>query len=192
MSVVALATYVMTAEMSGNRPFSYEEHLSRILFVAALVVGMFVVAAAGVGSFDADLRPKLHTFWRSRPIPPNLWFWTKLLTGLVLVTAGVYLPVGYGVLTSDKSLYRGFFAVAVPFHLLGFSSAVVAICMLRQPIYAAILSIGASASVALLVEEKVPTDGWKAACIATLVVLNVAIAWAAVRWNIGVGRSRAR
>jgi len=36
---------------------------------------------------------KLGNFWRSRPINPDLWFWAKYATGLLILLGVLYLPV---------------------------------------------------------------------------------------------------
>ena len=49
------------------------------------VVAMLWAIVVGSGLYSADLSPGLGTFWRSRPISPDLWFWTKFLVGLAAV-----------------------------------------------------------------------------------------------------------
>ena len=48
-------------------------------------VGFLWSALVGVGVFSAELEPGLQQFWRTRPIPPATWFWTKFLVGLAAV-----------------------------------------------------------------------------------------------------------
>ena len=56
------------------------------VFFGAMCYGGFIITlVAGIGVFDRDLSPPLNEFWRSRPIHPDLWYWIKYLTGLVLI-----------------------------------------------------------------------------------------------------------
>ena len=41
----------------------------------------------GAGIFGAELQPGLADFWRSRPVSPSLWFWTKFTVGLIATLA---------------------------------------------------------------------------------------------------------
>ena len=55
------------------------------------VIGAFVAVVVGVGAFAGELQPGISAFWRSRPIEPSAWFWTKFLTGaaaLLLILEG--------------------------------------------------------------------------------------------------------
>ena len=49
-----------------------------ILLVMCADLGFFIVIVAGIGVLLDDLKPGLHTFWRSRPINPDLWFWAEI------------------------------------------------------------------------------------------------------------------
>ncbi len=40
-------------------------------------IGLLVALVVGIGMILTDVSPPLNTFWRSRPINPDLWFWTK-------------------------------------------------------------------------------------------------------------------
>lgn len=54
---------------------------------SAFIVAMLWAIVVGSGLFSADLGAGLGAFWRSRPISPSLWFWTKFLVGLAAVVA---------------------------------------------------------------------------------------------------------
>lgn len=51
-----------------------------LIFTA--MIAFLAAAVAGVGLFMEDLRPGVHAFWRSRPIPIDHWFWLKYVGGL--------------------------------------------------------------------------------------------------------------
>jgi hypothetical protein len=112
-------------------------------------IGFLVVLIVGVGVFDQDLSPKLHTFWRSRPIDPDQWYWTKYVAGLVVLAVALLLPVGISSMLSWAWHPRG----ELPFQLehlamvacvywAVYALAASTICLIRVTIYAAILSGG--------------------------------------------------
>jgi len=126
--------------------------VATMVVVIWTILGSFVAIVAGVGLFMDDLKPGLHAFWRSRPVNVDHWFWVKVAAGgaftLALlavpgVLGGVYLQA-----TSPPIELQN-----VPSHLvLGlvihfgmFAAAVAAITLVRQPIYSAILALGAAA-----------------------------------------------
>src|SRR5262249_16839356 len=47
-----------------------------------IVVSFFIALVLGIGVCHADMEPQLNTFWRTRPVNPSAWFWTKFATGL--------------------------------------------------------------------------------------------------------------
>lgn len=110
-------------------------------FLAAVV--------AGVGLFLEDLRPGVSAFWRSRPIPPDRWFWLKYGGGLACLIAvfgggqAIGLLVGWetGGLDLDRSYFAVYAQAALGFWVV-YSCAACATCLVRQPIYAAILGVG--------------------------------------------------
>jgi ABC-type transport system involved in multi-copper enzyme maturation permease subunit len=59
-------------------------HLPATIVPLAMLWGPIIAAAL----FAPELQPGLESFWRSRPIAPRSWFWTKFLTGLA-VTLGI-------------------------------------------------------------------------------------------------------
>jgi ABC-type transport system involved in multi-copper enzyme maturation permease subunit len=124
----------------------YAEHESRyvgLLESITLVIGFMVATAVGIGVFDRDLGPKINEFWRSRPIHPDLWFWTKYLTGLGVLFVVLYLPL----LAGGGTLAGPFVSIGADerqmlyFHVAIYAAALAGICLVRQPIYAAILGI---------------------------------------------------
>ena len=57
------------------------------LSVTAIFTGFSYVVGivAGIGLTTAELEPRLYTFWRSRPIDIDRWFWTKCGMGFLLM-----------------------------------------------------------------------------------------------------------
>jgi hypothetical protein len=110
----------------------------------SVFLGFFVALVAGIGVCLNDVSPSINTFWRSRPIPPDLWFWVKFVTGLLVVLTSIYLPIGVLMAFHVTALANWNFPDAYLFpavHLAVFSAAVAMTCLVRQAVYAAILSI---------------------------------------------------
>jgi hypothetical protein len=125
--------------------------------------GMVVAMIVGIGVFLHDTGPGLNTFWRSRPIRPNLWFWTKFTSGLAIALAAIYgpivlfavlfaLPGSFIFVTSPdielanavNLLRESFDPVILVFPTITiatFAAAAAMTCLVRNAVYAAILSI---------------------------------------------------
>ena len=125
---------------------------------ATVTVGILVALVAGIGTMLYDTNPKLNTFWRSRPINPDLWFWTKFVTGLVVIFSTLYIPVLLFALAVDGPEYVTtllsdresmlFPAITVGLYI----AAVTMTALVRHAVYAAILSIAILYLGPLLVE----------------------------------------
>jgi ABC-type transport system involved in multi-copper enzyme maturation permease subunit len=97
------------------------------------------VVAAGI--FGAELQPGLANFWRSRPISPSGWFWTKFTIGLV---ATLTVLDGVTIAVSWNSPYAGgasrmswtYVACMPLLHALFYALTVFAVCSLRRPVLA--------------------------------------------------------
>lgn len=110
----------------------------------SVFLGFFVALVTGIGVCVNDVSPSANTFWRSRPIQPDLWFWTKFVTGLLVVMASIYLPIGLLAAFHVPILQNWNFpdAYMIPvIHVAVFSAAVAMTCLVRHAVYAAILSI---------------------------------------------------
>jgi hypothetical protein len=117
-------------------------HMPHSMFVVAMLWAVVV----GSGLYSADLSTGLGAFWRSRPISPDLWFWTKFVVGLAAV---VGVLDGVTILASWKSpraemttgmswAYVGCFPII---HALMYVLAVLGTCWLRRPVIGGILAI---------------------------------------------------
>ncbi|MDA0832382.1 MAG: hypothetical protein O2955_08450 [Planctomycetota bacterium] len=112
----------------------------------------------GVGSFVHELDPKLHTFWRSRPISPAAWFWLKFAAGFFVLA--VLYDVPYALLSWSRIIHPFWrsaesnlpiLEVCFPIllHLLVYSIAVLAACVIRHSVYATILALCAVLAILL-------------------------------------------
>jgi len=69
------------------------DQLTMLLAGIIVSIGFLVALIVGIGVCLYDVEPRLSTFWRSRPINPNTWFWSKYLTGLFVLLAALYVPL---------------------------------------------------------------------------------------------------
>jgi hypothetical protein len=144
LAVVAVIFVVEFPEMM-NEDYG---RLLEFFAVVSFMVGLAVAIIVGIGVFLYDVGPGLNTFWRSRPINANVWFWTKFLSGLAIILAAIYGPIVL------LALPRVNF-VALPSAVFGegelllfpaitvavFAAAAAMTCLVRNAVYAAILSI---------------------------------------------------
>ena len=114
---------------------------------ASIMGGMLMALIVGVGVQFYDIVPQLNTFWRSRPINTDLWFWTKFLSGLAILLAAIYGPlIAFSMLGDDSGLAHATHPdmIAMSALLIAlFASAVAMTSLVRHAVYAAILSIAA-------------------------------------------------
>ncbi len=114
---------------------------------ASIMVGMLMALIVGVGVQFYDIVPQLNALWRSRPINVDLWFWTKFLSGLAILLAAIYGPlIAFSLLGDDSGLAHATHPdmIAMSTLLIAlFAAAVAMTSLVRQALYAAILSMAA-------------------------------------------------
>lgn len=110
-----------------------------ILFIGGFALAVLI----GVGAVIGDVQPGVNTFWRSRPISPHAWYWTKYIVGLVTMLLAVAIPELL-IAGSQHSFITETRGVAWWWLVWNctFSFALTATCLVRQPGYAAILAVG--------------------------------------------------
>lgn len=172
-----------------------------------VVIGFIVAIVVGVGVCLHDSSPGLGTFWRSRPIQVDMWFWTKFFTGLAILAAAFYVPqlVAMFAFHRDPMNYilRDEVLAAQISVFAVFAAAVMMTCMIRQAVYSAILSMGVVYGGAWIgvvlwyfagrvgwvdLPKGWPHSGGPASMILGLLLCFVAstlIAWLAVRYDWG-------
>jgi hypothetical protein len=142
VSIVAF-TLVADAFINGGTQLMLGMVYSRV----AIVFGFFVAMIVGIGVCLYDVGPQLNTFWRTRPINPDVWFWCKYSTGLAIVLAAIYAPILMLAALGDDSINVGTNhpeALAIVIGQIAiFAAAVAMTCLVRHAVYAAILSIAA-------------------------------------------------
>ena len=125
------------------------------LFVIFVFFGGFVLSLLlGVVAFAGDLEPKVNTFWRSRPISPSLWFWSKYLIALGSLVLAIMLPVlvCFWLLSlfGTRADFQSSESLVILFVVLGwlgiFSAGVVSTCIIRRPLHAGLLAFALAAA----------------------------------------------
>ena len=110
------------------------------------IVGMLWPVVVGSGLYSADLGSGLGAFWRSRPISPDLWFWTKFVVGLAAVVGlldGVTMLVSWKAPRAENpTLLSWAYVGCMPIiHALMYALAVLGTCWFRRPVIGGILAI---------------------------------------------------
>ncbi len=204
VGVVALLAVGESSELNyAWRPDQFAEMVAGV----SVVVGFFVAIVVGIGVCLGDVEPGMNTFWRSRPIDADLWFWTKYLTGLLVLLSAMYGPllVTLFALHPDPGdeFFRHNFAIMPVAHIAIFAAAVMTTCLVRHAVYAAILSmavvyLGTLAGVGLWflagllhlaplnsVHWWEPTEAQVAFGMALSFITSTIIAWLATRYDWG-------
>jgi len=119
--------------------------------VTALPGSLYIVAmlwpvVVGSGLYSADLGSGLGAFWRTRPISPDLWFWTKFVVGLAAVVGvldGVTMLVSWKAPRAEMTTLTSWAYVGcMPIiHALMYALAVLGTCWFRRPVIGGILAI---------------------------------------------------
>ncbi len=150
---VAFVLLVVTSVDSARRLDLWRQLMPVFLMLATAAVSLMI----GAVGFTNDLQPKLHTFWRSRPIAPTQWFWLRYGAGYAAIALFFLSPVT--VLSAGTALeFREVWLLAfLPLmSLVVYSLGVFCACTVRQPVYAVILA-ACGAMVILLVPEVFPS-----------------------------------
>jgi hypothetical protein len=125
---------------------SRPERFASVLAAVMSALGSCIALVVGIGVCLNDVSPQLSTFWKSRPINPDMYFWCKFVTGLIVLLAALYGPlvVLVWVLLPNPAwfLFNPDTLIILPLHASLFAAAVAMICLVRHAVYAAILSIG--------------------------------------------------
>jgi ABC-type transport system involved in multi-copper enzyme maturation permease subunit len=200
--VIAIVAPIVSSAIEDMAATEFYETWQMTAVSAWLMAGIFTCVVAGIGLFYDDLRPELYTFWRSRPINIDSWFWTKLLMGLPitvgvlaaapLVTVGIISWVATGL---PKPLGEPSFQVIVLagllLHAVMFALAALAMVLVRQPVLAALATFFSSILAAMLLawwydDELALGLGVWALGAGAVIGLSL-MAWQAVRRDWGWG-----
>ena len=149
---LALLALAGALAISAIAYWADSSHRSRFheLFVGVTAgISFLVVLVAGIGLYLEELSPGISDFWRSRPADLRLWFVVKYFTGSIVLLMALGLPawlVGSTQSSDWLVLQEGRAWATVGFviwiYLLIYSLAMLMQCLVRQPIYAAVLALG--------------------------------------------------
>jgi hypothetical protein len=169
-----------------------------IVAVASVVAwagcGFFVSIVAGIGVFMEDMQGRLHEFWRSRPVNVDQWFLVKFVAGLVITLAILALPplliAGAALVWTPRSELPAdnfqevarFVQYALLLQFGVYCTAVLAIVLVRQAAYAAILAL-AAVGLSLPSLDNSGSIVWTAPAVASFGA--AILAWLAVRKDWG-------
>jgi len=172
-------------------------NFSQIFLQVGASMSFFVVLVAGIGLYLDELEPGLNHFWRSRPNDFRLWFGIKYFAGiLVLVTVlGIPLFLAGWSQWSDtynrewKELWGGTLFGAW-FFVITYSLAMTAQCLVRQPIYAVVLTLatmclGVFAVSQIDVKPQVSVTAVAVIGMILSLAVVIALAWKTVKHDWG-------
>jgi len=145
LMLAALVT-VAGVSMEGGHGGSFSTSVLAELPHSTFFVGALWAVVVGSALYSADLDSGIGSFWRSRPIPTGMWFWTKFTVGLVAVLVvldGVTVAISWTApresMTSGMSwAYVGCFPII---HALMYTLAVFGTCWFRRPVIGGILAV---------------------------------------------------
>ena len=138
LAAVALVIFLGVQEAAVRLFFPHKG----IVMITGVVAAIFM----GIATFAADLDPRINIFWRSRPISPTRWFWTKYAVAFVTFLIVLALPqivwmAGEMPLERLRTIGPVFGAVTACW-FGSFSAGVAAICLVRRPLPAGIFATG--------------------------------------------------
>jgi hypothetical protein len=146
LAIVIGTTLLIWLQVRGD----IQSSLGDVLAGVSLAMGMGLAGVVGIGVLFYDTKPGINTFWRSRPINADLWFWTKFASGLAILFTAIYGPIALFALLGDSSaqsyLSHPDSQIWFAIHFTTFAAAVAMTALVRQAVYAAILSIAATYS----------------------------------------------
>jgi hypothetical protein len=145
--LLAFLITIAHAIMDGNRG---GHTLGAIMLMnmphSTWIVAMLWGVVVGSSLYSAELAPGLGYFWRSRPISPGQWFWSKFVIGLLAVLAvldGVTILLSWALprdsMTTGMSwAYVGCMPIQ---HSFLYALAVLGTCWLRKPVIGGFLAL---------------------------------------------------
>jgi hypothetical protein len=172
--------------------------LGFMLTMVSLSAGFFVIIVTGIGLFLEDFAPGVNKFWRSRPASVHLWFVVKYMAGLAVqfVAFGMLVLLGYLLQSSAFAHYEeAIFVTTFTTYalIILYTLALASYCLLRQPIYAAVLTFAIFLGGMMSLDWLFPDPSFsKCAVTAMVLALGIpfTIAWLAVKhdWGWKAGR----
>lgn len=193
-----VATFGLGAVVAGLEEgprYDFMDSLRNVLPYIWIGMGLLFSTVLGAGVFLRDVEPGLNAFWRSRPINPQQWFWTKYLAGIGWWVIALGIPAAVCVVLNRDLLvesrdWAAWASVACG-GLAIFASSAAAMCLVRQPVYACLLSMGAVfISVGIAMWKLQNADGLTATTVLAVLLVGITaastiLAWLALRCDWG-------
>jgi hypothetical protein len=144
--LLALLVATAGALMEHRRRHSFDTSVLMEMPHTMFFVGMLWAAVVGSALYSADLGSALGGFWRSRPISPGLWYWTKFMIGLIailIVLDGATILISWNAPREDftSGMSWAYVACFPIIHSLMYSLAVLGTCSLRRHVIGGIAAI---------------------------------------------------
>jgi hypothetical protein len=168
---------------------------SLIFLQAVATMSFFVVLVAGIGLYLEELTPGLNHFWRSRPNDLRLWFWMKYLSGILVLITILGIPLflaGWSQLSEfhnpERNVLWGGTLFGVWFFVITYSLAMTYQCLVRQPIYAVVLTLATLWLVVFVLNDPFDVKPHPAMVATGMIVslaVVVALAWKTVKHDWG-------
>lgn len=140
---LAVCDLLMEHRLQGH---SFGSGLLMVLPHYTGMSGILWASVVGSSLYSAELGNGLGAFWRSTPIRPSLWFWSKFVVGLLamlLVLDGI--PVAVSWASPRESLITGmswtYIACMPLLHVFLYSVAVLGTCWSRKPVFGGFVAI---------------------------------------------------
>lgn len=188
--VILAAAWAAASHRDATR---FAEDFAEITSGIWLAVGACVAMVAGIGLLMDDLRPQLHTFWRSRPIDVRQWFVAKFAIGAAttLLILAIPMSVVAAFLPAPAEERLILLGVGLLSQLGLFATAVAAMVLIRQAVYAAVVAMGVAFAYTMAIAAM--TEALKHLPDEPLLIVGVLagitaatwLAWQAVRHDWG-------
>lgn len=149
-SIILLVCAAVSGILAGGGNTDMKQALDWIP-ACAVGFGFFWVVIVAVGTIVPNLQPSLMTFWRSQPLNPSEWFWSKYSLAALVSLACLHVPTMFVLSLSYRLAWMrplselAGYSCIVLMHLMVYSVAVLAACLVRRFAYAGLLSLSVAA-----------------------------------------------
>ena len=192
LAVVALAGILAAAGFVRWVDISSRMTFSEAFLLTGASMSFFVVMVAGIGLYLDELKPGLNHFWRSRPNDLRLWFGVKFASGILVLVTVLGIPLflaGWSQWSEVynpewKELWGGTLFGAWLF-VITYSLAMTFQCLVRQPIYAVVLTLATLWLGFVLAKLSDPHMSMAVTAMIASLVVVVALAWKTVKHDWG-------
>ncbi len=190
IGALGLAVTTICVQYSQGSTIDLMDITSESVLVAFITLGCCAGLVCGAGVLTSELEPRLFTFWRTRPIPIDLWFAIAFLGGLALLVGvfGVPVAVAYQFTMPEDRQNEPSLVLILAILVLSYASGAFTASFVRNPVYASILGFCVmmiAFATAATEWIGIPIAWLGVAALALSAVLGVA-AWVCVRndWSL--------